>query len=236
VSGLGNETVSQFKQEFRKLIKAMSSPTVELKNMISILGQMGRVLAQRVVEKVAGAFMLAFDVWIGIIDRLLRHNIRLPFITDLYEKRACKGQCKMSVYDLMGLVSATPLTVKFKLLHQGRNLFTPAEAQVLISTENPEYYIDNLVSFAMQVPHQNMTALRLMYRVTTSHLLGAGYAVGQLLSAAVGFFSWADVTPVLRNELALYIFRAPFELMSILCNYPWSWYTETVTKVCPLET
>jgi hypothetical protein len=153
----------------------------------------------------------------------MRTRLKLPFITDFYEKKICRGTCELTFYNFFALSSAIPLTITFKSFYNNTNLFTKDESAVLLTTMNPGDYIDNLVQFAMQDPGRNATLLRDMYRTTVSYLIGSGYASGQFFSGLVGM--------IFFEEVILYFFRAPFELLSYFTNYPWSWYSNTVTRV-----
>lgn len=97
-------------------------------------------------------------------------------------------------------------------------MFTQQEVDVLLATELPDYYVNNLVTFAMQIPNRNATRLRNMYRKSVSYILGAGYASGTLISALIN-----SVTSLNK---ALFVLKFPSDYWSFFCNYPWSWYTD----------
>ncbi len=227
VTGLAQDAGSAIWNEMKLLAAELSKQNWNMQAILPILVKLFRFSVQLVVEKVVQGVLTVIDFLLTLINRILSAEVKIPFLSSFYETVITRGQgSKLTFYDLFSLNAVLPVTIWFKAFNHGQNLFTEQESMVLLATENPEYYIDNLVLFAMQVPNRNATKLRSMYRQSVSYLIGSGYAAGQMMAGLVGF------TPLgMTSVLGLYILRAPFEVLSIMCNYPWSWYTETVTKV-----
>lgn len=214
---------SNIKKEIETLKKLLRAPKWDFSKIFGALVGILTESFQILLTKAVQVLLVFFDILLSLINEILSIRIRIPFLTSLYEKIIVRNTGEFSLYDLFCLSATTPLTIGFKIFNDGRNLFTGQEAEVLIATENPEFYIDNLVAFAMQVPNQNSTTLRLMYRQTVSYLLGSGYASGQLLGATVGYLT--------ESNFVFYLLRAPPEFLSMMANYPWSWYLERLTEV-----
>lgn len=221
IATVGEESFTELKDQWNDLIKELSQSAWSLNNVFSIIWRMMRFLVKFILVKLLQAILLVFDLYITFLDKILRARPEIPLISGLY-RRITKGS-DLSLYGIFALTCATPVTIAFKMFNGAKNMFTKQEASVLIATTVPEYYVENLVAFAMQVPGQSPSKLRNMYRRTVSYILGSGYATGQLLSTAVGAF--------VNQEMLSYILRAPLELLAITCNYPWSWYTETKTTI-----
>ena len=223
LGSLGDESLQSFKMAYDKLKQELSKDDWNFGTIYNLIRDLMRFAVTVAIDKTVRALLIVFDFVVTLFDRVLRSSIKIPYISSLYENVITNHQSRLSLYDLFALVAAVPLTVAFKAIHQGRNLFTQDEADVLLATENPEYYVDNLVSLGLQVPGRSANQLRTMYRMTVSYILGTGYAAGQQISAIFG----SKVT----TPFGLYFLRAPFEFVSILCNFPWSWYTLTQTQV-----
>lgn len=223
VGDIGNDTASEVTSEIHQLSNQVKGGKLTFSELFWTISRIVQFAAAVAVEKLIEGVLVAFDAYITLLDQIMRSHIKLPFITKFYERTLTRKSGKFTLYDLMALMSAVPNTAMFRMTHKGENMFTPEEAEIIIATENPEMYVDNLVSYAMQLPDRNVTAVRNMYRISMSYILGAGYATGQMMSAIVGQLT--------GSVLILYVIRIPFELVSNFCNYPWSWYTNTLTSV-----
>ena len=224
VGDMGQDTKDRFKDELDHITGQISSKNLNLGGLFSTITQLLSFALSLVIEKLLKGVLLIFDVAISLLDKILRTPIRLPWITDFYQNVVLKKTTgKLTLYDIFALSAAVPVTVMFRTTHKTQNMFTEPEADILVNTENPEYYVDNLVNYGMLAPNQNATALRTMYRRSVSYVLGSGYSTATVYSALMGIIG--------HHYWSLWMMRAPFELMAIFCNYPWSWYTNTVTKV-----
>eukprot|EP00158_Paraphelidium_tribonemae_P009332 Partr_v1_DN28836_c1_g1_i2_m33073 len=223
IGALGDDTLNALKEIYANLVAELKKDNWNLKKLMELVQSLTFQASKFAIEKAVQAFLIAFDFVISLIDRILRAHLRIPYLTNFYEKVLVQRGSKFSLYDLYSLGAAVPLTVGFKSFYDGRNLFTQVEADVLVATENPEYYVENLVAVGLQVPGRTTSRLRAMYKFTVSLLLGAGYSTGHWISSLIGVFT--------RDTFGLYFLRAPFEFMSILCSFPWSWYTDTRTEV-----
>ncbi|KAI3643784.1 hypothetical protein MP228_009948 [Amoeboaphelidium protococcarum] len=223
MSDIMKNNASAILQEFKSLGNELGQRSW---NFTAIFGTISRIFQYSIQILVAEALqviLLYFNLLLNIFDKIMSVRLRIPFITDFYEKVVTRGKAQLTLYGLFSLCAAVPVTVGFKMFNAGKNIFTEQEVNVLVATSQPEKYVDNLVDFAMQVPNQNSTRLRNMYRKSVSYILGSAYSVGQFLSALVGFVT--DLNSV------LFLIRMPFQFLSLMCNFPWSWYTDTLTTV-----
>jgi hypothetical protein len=232
VTGLISNTGQTIRDEMNLLVAELLKETWDFRAILSIIARLFRYLIQLIIEKFVEGMFKVVDVLLTIINRILSTKVNIPFLTPFYETVITRSQgSNLTLYDLFSLNAVLPVTIWSKVFNHGRNLFTEVEGKSLMSTQNPDDYIDNLVLLAQQkkgdaIENGNTTTLRNTYRKSVSYLLGSGYAAGQMMGALVGF------TPMgMASVLGLYILRAPFEVLSILCNYPWSWYTETTSRV-----
>ena len=225
VGAMGQDTKDRFKNELDHINGQISSKHLNLGDLFATVTKIISFALSLVIEKLLKGVLIIFDLAISLLDKILRTPIRLPWITDFYQNVVLKKTTgKLTLYDIFALSAAVPVTVMFRMTHKTQNMFTEPEAEILINTENPEYYVDNLVNYGMLAPDRNATALRTMYRRSVSYILGSGYATATMYSALMGIIG--------HHYWSLWMMRAPFELITIFCNYPWSWYTNSVTKVC----
>jgi hypothetical protein len=98
---------------------------------------------------IAGVFD-AFTAILNAIDQLMKTRIVIPFVTDLYENVIHPGG-ELTGYDLLALFGAVPLTIVYKLAHDGELPFgSNAKATQsflkLPASRYPAYFADSNTS------------------------------------------------------------------------------------------
>jgi hypothetical protein len=224
IMNLGNDTLESIMVEFGTLKDELSKKPFSWKSFLRAVNQIIGFVLELLLVKLSESVLVTFDLILGLFHKVLSYPINVPKITNWIQKKVLKDTTQITVYELFSLLSVIFVSTSFKATHRAINMFTQYEAEVLIRTKNPDKYIDNLVAFANAInPNGNQTHTRMMYRRSVSYILGSGYSTAHFASALVGLIP--------TGAFGLYFLRSPLELLSILCNFPWTWYTDTQTLI-----
>lgn len=212
--------VSEAKDILQNLMNELSTSHWNLSSILSSFGNLFAAVLKNIGTAAVETSIVLVLALVRFYDTILRTRFNLPFVTSFYENLILKGQGKACLYDIFALIAAFPVSVYTKAT-TGQPLFKEQEAVVLINS-SPDDYVNALTDYGMLKANQDRKTLRNMYRLSVSYILGAGYSTAQFFSSLATF---------VENVWLMYGVRVSFEFMGILCNYPWSWYTETDTPV-----
>jgi hypothetical protein len=222
--GLSNNTINSIIAEYTAIKNELKKSNLNWKVLLNSVGKLVNFCVELISVKLIESILVVFDLILSIFHKILSFKIYIPMLSEWFQQKSQSRTSEMTGYEIFSLLSVLSVTSSFKASHKATNMFTPFEAEVLIKTKNPDKYIDNLVSFALAVnPDKDHLQLRMMYRTSVSYILGCGYSTAQLISASIGLLP--------LNGIGLYVIRNPVEMLSNLCNFPWTWYTDTRTIV-----
>jgi hypothetical protein len=117
----------------------------------------------------------------------MNERIRLPFLTNFFEKVITRGQARFNLYNLFSLMGAFPATLTYKVIFK-RAPFTKIEVDELQKTENMNDYVRTLSRLSKST-HQDAAN-------TLSYVLGSMFVSTQALYSAVSFFNQLTIWPI----------------------------------------
>lgn len=243
---IGEATLQQLGAEAVLFFKTLAANPSNLNLVFAAIGRLMQFNVEILATRLLETLLTLLNSLVTLLDSVMSFKMPIPFLNGLYQHLTGEN---LTFFNFAALYSVIPATIYYKAQHSNANFFTADEAAIMIESQ-PEKYVDELVLHGMQTKNANVSVIRPLYRSIVSYIIGSGYAAGQLLSAVASFGDGvasylpsglinifpsagsfiSHVSPILQPPL-FYVLRAPFEFISILCNFPWSFYTESITPV-----